>query len=449
MRCADPERDRTRRRAFRLALLTATALIAASPVVALAVDAIGAEVMPASALHAADPQPPALPASAATPISLPSFSEQESARLADAQSESGPVRIGFGRTLPAPAAADAAARWRTLSDGRHAAAWRISSPGALGLRLQLSVLRLPDGAALRFFPPGAEPVQGVSGAAINASLRQDAAAGASGEAAQRYWSPLIQGDTLTLEIELPADVDPQAVQIALPRLSHLFRLPFAETGPAACHQELPCDPDWDRPSRATALLLHTDERGATGVCTGVLLNDADRETYIPYLLTAQHCIAEQTRASSIETIWFHRANNCGGPSRAIQAVSGGADLLYAAKSTDTSLLRLRQLPPAGAVFSGWSATLPALGTTSHRDPPSTRRAAGDRHRPTHRVSELRRRRALHRRRRSRRYPLPARYLVAGLHRPGRQRLRAVPRHRAAGRHPVRRLKRLRATAAAG
>ena len=234
LRCA--ERARTRRRAFRLALLTAIALIAASPVVASAADAIGAEVMPASALHAADPQPPALPASAAAPIALPSFSEQESARLADAQSESGPVRIGFGRTLPAPSASAASARWHALPDGRHAAAWRISSPGALGLRLQLRVLRLPDDATLRFFPPGAEPVQGVSGAAINASLRQDAEAGASGEAAQRYWSPLIQGDTLTLEIELPAGVDPQAVQIALPRLSHVFRLPFAETGPAAARR---------------------------------------------------------------------------------------------------------------------------------------------------------------------------------------------------------------------
>ena len=29
---------------------------------------------------------------------------------------------------------------------------------------------------------------------------------------------------------------------------------------------------------------------------------------------------------------------------------------------DTSLLRLRRPPPAGAVFAGWSATLPELGT---------------------------------------------------------------------------------------
>lgn len=201
---------------LRFALLIAAALSAAAPAGVLAGDAVGAQEMPATAFPAADLQPPALPAGAAVPIALPLFSAQESARLADAQSESGPFRVGFGRSIPQPAAADAAPRWRALPDGRHAAVWRISSPGAVGLRLQLRVLKLPDSATLRFFGPGSERCQTITGASINASLRQDTAAGASGAAAQHYWSPLIQGDTLMLEIELPAGVDPRTVQIALP-----------------------------------------------------------------------------------------------------------------------------------------------------------------------------------------------------------------------------------------
>jgi lysyl endopeptidase len=43
-------------------------------------------------------------------------------------------------------------------------------------------------------------------------------------------------------------------------------------------------------------------------------------------------------------------------------VSGGAELLYAEQTTDTSFLRLRDMPPPGVVFSGWSSALPALGT---------------------------------------------------------------------------------------
>lgn len=84
--------------------------------------------------------------------------------------------------------------------------------------------------------------------------------------------------------------------------------------------------------------------------------------YIPYVLTAHHCVSDQTRASSVEAYWFHRSRHCGSPGGTARSVTGGTDLLYAAKTTDTSLLRLRNPPPAGAVFIGWSATLPKPGT---------------------------------------------------------------------------------------
>ncbi len=129
-----------------------------------------------------------------------------------------------------------------------------------------------------------------------------------------------------------------------------------------CAVAVGCHPGWDAASRATALLIHTDEAGDSGACTGVLLNDADPATRIPYLLTAYHCVADQTRASSLEAYFFHRARSCGGPLEPPQAVRGGADLLDAAAPTDTSFLRLRAPPPAGAVFLGWSAALPPIGT---------------------------------------------------------------------------------------
>ncbi len=99
------------------------------------------------------------------------------------------------------------------------------------------------------------------------------------------------------------------------------------------------------------------------MCTGILLNDSDSTTRVPYLLTAHHCVADPLRASSVQTYWFHRSCRCAEPCDETTAVAGGADLLYTAKSTDTTLLRLREPPPAGAVFAGWSATLPPIGTT--------------------------------------------------------------------------------------
>ena len=55
--------------------------------------------------------------------------------------------------------------------------------------------------------------------------------------------------------------------------------------------------------------------------------------------------------------------HCADPGAAqAQAVTGGADLLFTSRPTDTSFLRLRRAPPAGVIFAGWRATQPALGT---------------------------------------------------------------------------------------
>jgi lysyl endopeptidase len=303
-------------------------------------------------------------------IQLPAFTESESARLSEVKAPGASLRIGFGRSIPGQpeiAASPGKSHWHELPGGGQAFAVRLTSPGALAIRLGVRVLDLPDQAILRFFSPGAPQARAVSGAAVKASVQRNLAAGAVGEAAEIYWSPSILGEVLVLEVDLPAGVAPDRVRIALPRLSHFFRLSFAETdvptgAEADCQEDSTCRPQWDGPSRATAMFLHMDEDGDTGVCTGTLLNDADPSTYIPYFLTAHHCISDQVRASGIETYWLLRSSRCGGPADGYRSVAGGADLLYAEKTTDTSFLRLREPPPPGAVFSGWSATLPVEGT---------------------------------------------------------------------------------------
>lgn len=330
--------------------------------------AVGAAVMPASTAPAPDPRPLTV-TEAAVVVTLPALTPEESARLTEQAAAPGPLRLGFGRPIPGQATAAFApeAAWRERADGSWVAAVRLTSPGALGLRLAVQVTALPDTATLHLLAPDAGPVADAAGSAIHASVRSNRAGGATGEAAETYWLPLVAGDSLTLAITRPAGVGPQAVRVTLARLSHFVQWPFADTeagaaGVSPCREAVGCHPKWDAASRATALLIHTDEAGASGACTGVLLNDADPATRIPYLLTAHHCVADQTRASSLEAYFFHRARSCGGPLEPPQAVSGGADLLDAAAPTDTSFLRLRAPPPAGAVFLGWSAVLPPIGT---------------------------------------------------------------------------------------
>ena len=257
------------------------------------------------------------------------------------------------------------AHWHATADGGRAIALRLSSPGAAGLRLAVRVRALPDAATLSVSAPGSPDEAVLTGTEINAGIQRNRDAGATQEQAETVWLPLTPKDSITLHIALPAGVDPDGVRLTLARVSHLFRWPFDGPDPAAgttdCQVDVACHPELDGLSRATAMLVYTDERGGTGACTGTLLNDSDPTTRIPYVLTAHHCVSDQTRASSIEAVWFHRSRRCGGPGEAVRSVPGGADLLYAARTTDTSLLRLRRPPPAGAVFSGWSTARPELG----------------------------------------------------------------------------------------
>jgi hypothetical protein len=321
--------------------------------------ALGAEVLPT-----------AVATGASLGVDLPPLSALEATRLAEQHADPERFLVGFGRPIPGLAEPDeltAGLRWQATGDGGSVASVTLTSPGALGVRLAIRVLQLPDEAMLRVVAPGSERAQDFNGTAVHASVAANRAAGVNGAAAETYWSPRVDGATLTLEIKLPPGRDSQPVRIALPRLSHVFRPLFDEPGADApenrgCDQDPACHPGWDDTSRATALLVHTDEAGDSGVCTGTLLKDADPSTAVPYLLTAHHCVPGQTRASSLETHWFVRASRCAGPREDVRSVSGGAELLYAEQTTDTSFLRLRHPPPLGAVFSEWSAALPALGT---------------------------------------------------------------------------------------
>ena len=361
------------RRQVTIALLLGLAT-GAMPVVDAAIDASG---------RASDAATPALDAQSPTAkprrltITLPPLTATERAWVADPATIPSPARLGFGRAIPEDgfaAALSDPALWRPTADGRRQLTLAITSPGALGLRLGLAVDAMPKGAQLRLHSAQTADLAPISGAEISASLARDraalAVAGDSPAEAPLFWTPLVLGETLALELTLPAGGEPEALALRPVQLSHLFALPFAPTGerndrPDDCQLDLACstDPLLERLARATAILLYTLPDGGSNACSGVLLADSDPETRIPYLITAHHCLPDQARASSLETFWGYQADRCGqGPSREPVRVSGGADLIDERTSLDTALLRLRGDPPPEAVFADWSPTLPERGT---------------------------------------------------------------------------------------
>lgn len=256
-----------------------------------------------------------LPASRTVSIELPPLTAAEDSRIQEWEKD-GPLRFAIGRELPPG---------QTEIDPRQPVTVQVTSAGAVGLRLGIEAARLPPAALIEVED------QVIPAAEIGAGV---------------YWLPTVAGDTLELRLQVPPAAD--RPRITLAAVSHFYRMPAADV------ERHGCPGGWDLPARATAVVIHTDQAGNTSACTGTLLNDNDSATSVPYFLTAHHCIADRERAASIETYWF----GCGDHAT---LVTGGADLLYASQSTDTSFLRLRKPPPAGAVFAGWSPNTPEVG----------------------------------------------------------------------------------------
>jgi hypothetical protein len=238
---------------------------------------------------------------------------------------------------------------------------RVTSAGALALRVALAIRGVPAGAELRVAgPDGVAGDAPVDGATIAESLRLQGA----------YWTPLTEGDTQLIELWLPRGASPPSLSVA--SVSHLFTAPsrlFKSTGPGSsqsCEENVACmgasNPALARAADAVAKLLYT-ENGVSYLCTGTLVSDGTVSSQVPYMLTAAHCIGSEAAAASLNTFWFFQAASCSGKDAPhYKQLSGGAALLFADSASDVSLVRLRDRAPDGAWFAGWDASTLAPGT---------------------------------------------------------------------------------------
>lgn len=289
-----------------------------------------------------------------------------------------PLQIATDRAVGATSTADALQRqlqWRATPQGGLVAAISIDAEGAHGLRLGVLVTQLPGSALLRVysqFRPSA--MQEISGQEVLQLIARNQQAGDTTDAARTWWTPDAGGAEATLEIELPPGTPASALQIAVPRISHVFvDLSLPQEGDvvtkavntsSSCELDAVCYSESTSLRNAVARMIYQKDGGGY-LCTGTLLNDSG-STGTPYFLTANHCISTQTVASTLQTDWFFRAPSCNSRTLAANTVkrTGGATLLYNTVDTDTSFLRLNDAPPAGAVFAGWDAGARTLNSTA-------------------------------------------------------------------------------------
>ena len=309
-------------------------------------------------------------------VTLAPLSESEKRHIELArQPGAGPQKIGVPRGLDE--LKDAAlvgnlVKWESTPTGGRVTSLEVEAPDAIGLRLGLAVSKLPDGAKIRFFDAaGSAPVE-VSGAKVNRLLQLNKAAGAAAEDAITYWSPTLRGSRGVIEIELPAGVPASQVEISIPRISHLFATPIsAKSAPfsaigtsSSCNLDAVCYPAYSNQAAAVGLMGFVSG-GTAYTCTGTLMNDKDVSTFVPYFLTANHCISTQAEASTLETYWNWQSSACnsGVLGGSWVGLNGGARLLFTTTASDTTFLVLNDSAPGGAIFTGWSAATQAVGSS--------------------------------------------------------------------------------------
>ncbi len=335
-----------------------------------------------------------------TVIDLGAVSAEKSLQMRENQTSRGmgkAMQVGFARDVKQVKSSALTAlllKWSPTASGGLVAALAFKSGGAEGMRIGIAVQSLPSEAIVRFYPSGASQAVEITGKSINEALALNLASGDTSEDGRTYWGAFLKGENGTFEIELPAGIAADAVVIAAPRISHFFLDPMGkesltdrfqnndmETGVAAkasgtCNLDVSCNTPLSTASKSVARLIFVIDGGGYA-CTGTLLNDED-STGTPYLLTADHCISTQTTASSLTTFWFYQSSGCnnGILNPNMQVKNGGATLLYHRNfassqtgdnpvGTDTSFLRLKERPPAGAVFSGWSAVRQAISSLEY------------------------------------------------------------------------------------
>jgi hypothetical protein len=292
-------------------------------------------------------------------------------------------RIGFARSIESLSdhrRFKETLNWWEIQDGGHTATLIISSPEAKALRVGIVLNKLPQETEFRFFEINNEtndmPATLITGEQINYLLQLNREADPDHPDSQTYWSPTVAGESIGIEIYLPPGIHPDNFNIAIPFLSHLEVSPLVSTSESfmfkdygdsdSCQNDATCYSSWVNVGNAVAKMEFT-ESGYTYLCTGTLLNDADASSWIPYFITANHCIGSQTVASTLETHWFFESAWCNSTTRNsnYEKKSGGAKLHWTSgwsssnqtSSQDVSFLELNTSPPPGVSYAGWTTDM--------------------------------------------------------------------------------------------
>lgn len=293
-------------------------------------------------------------------LALPPYTPSSISAAEPASGEKPDNQIGDFRDFLEPVVLSAGranlGEWVSLTDGGSLWRLNIASPGATGQRLHVAAYALPAGASLTVYNP----------ASPDEAFRLAAGAGAD------HWMPSVFHEEVAIEVFAPDESARQALRVTLDRTVHLYapRAIF-EKAAGACNLNLACHTDWSATALGVCGLGVISTSGAI-FCTGTLVADTNPCNVTNYVLTANHCVGGQSSANNLEFYWFYQNSACPGTVPALGSVprtTGGANYLAgtggrgdSGGGNDFTLLEMRNAPPGGSTYVGWTTATPALNT---------------------------------------------------------------------------------------
>ncbi|MEM7018554.1 MAG: hypothetical protein AAF512_14585, partial [Pseudomonadota bacterium] len=233
----------------------------------------------------------AIPPDAPHPLALANTAEQlilsplNNADLAD-QAEQTPGALTFAKSREVEINTLTHGTWTALDDGRMLWRFSLQSPGAYSLNLGFDHYHMPeDGALFIYSPDGAE--------VIGPFTSED------NESHGQLWTPLIKGDALVIEINIPTTATNE-LMLSLKRVGHDFRNYFKLEKSGSCHADVACEEgnEWRNEIRAVGSMVIN----GAAQCSGVLLNNTSQDR-TPYFLSANHCGVTVDNAPSVLVFW--------------------------------------------------------------------------------------------------------------------------------------------------
>lgn len=267
----------------------------------------------------------------------------------------GLTQIGVHRAV---GARDLEGTWQTARDG--SSVWRLilRSPSAVAMRLHLEDFHAGDGrlwiTELQADRPqtfGPYEGDGIHG---------------DGD----FWTNTALGEAVLIEFQTSSRA--RALPFRISEISHLTDLPvtLAKPGPdmglakagevraaaLSCNIDVTCRPEYAELARAVARIsFETGDGGA--LCSGTVLNTRS-SSFVPYFMTASHCISTDAEARTVEAFFLYQSQRCNGPAPSAADVKRTLGARYIAGSSlengDFTLLRLNSVPD-GTIFAGWTA----------------------------------------------------------------------------------------------